>query len=46
LKDVDKEITEEVHDFISKFLMYIFIMPKKVSLSREKREKILIPEKN
>ena len=45
LKDVDKDITEEVHDFISKFLMYVFIMPKKVSLSREKRDKILVSEK-
>lgn len=44
-KDNLKEITEDdvsdVHDFISKFFMYTFIMPEKVKISREKRaEKI------
>lgn len=50
-KDNLKEITDddvaEVHDFISKFLMYTFIMPEKVKLSRAKREEKLkkeIPE--
>lgn len=39
LKDVDSGDVTETHDFMSKFLLYIFIMPEKVKLSREKREK-------
>jgi hypothetical protein len=39
LKDVDSDDVSEVHDFMSKFLLYIFIMPEKVKLSREKRDK-------
>ena len=38
LKDVNNDDVEETHDFISKFLMYVFIMPEKVKLSRAKRE--------
>lgn len=39
LNDVGIQDVTEVHDFISKFLLYIFIMPEKVKLSRERREK-------
>lgn len=39
LKDVDNDDVTEAHDFMSKFLLYMFIMPEKVKLSREKREK-------
>lgn len=39
LKEVDGDDVKEVHDFMSKFLLYMFIMPEKVRLSREKREK-------
>lgn len=39
LKEVDGDDVTEIHDFMSKFLLYIFIMPEKVKLSREKREK-------
>ena len=39
LKDVDSNDVTETHDFTSKFLLYMFIMPEKVRLSREKREK-------
>lgn len=39
LKDVDSSDAAEAHDFISKFLLYMFIMPEKVKLSREKRDK-------
>jgi hypothetical protein len=46
LKDVDSENVTEVHDFISKFFLYVFIMPEKVKLSRSKRdEKIKSKEK-
>lgn len=38
LKEVNEEDVVETHDFISKLLMYIFIMPEKVKLSRAKRE--------
>lgn len=38
LKDVNEDDVNEVHDFTSKFLTYIFIMPEKVKLSRAKRE--------
>lgn len=46
LKDVNEEDVTETHDFISKFLMYIFIMPEKVKLSRAKREAKLSNEQN
>lgn len=39
LKDVDGSDLAEAHDFASKFLLYMFVMPEKVRLSREKREK-------
>jgi len=39
LKEVDVDDVSEVHDFISKFFIYIFIMPEKVKLSRAKRDK-------
>jgi hypothetical protein len=39
LKDIDSSDVAEAHDFTSKFLLYMFIMPEKVKLSREKREK-------
>lgn len=39
LKDVGNDDVAEVHDFMSKLLLYIFIMPEKVKLSRERREK-------
>lgn len=39
LKDVDESDATETHDFMSKFLLYVFIMPEKVKLSRQKREK-------
>ena len=39
LKDVYESDATETHDFMSKFLLYVFIMPEKVKLSREKREK-------
>lgn len=38
LKDVDSSDVAEAHDFASKFLLYMFIMPEKVKLSREKRD--------
>lgn len=37
LKEVDSNDVTEVHDFISKYFLYMFIMPKKVKLSRENR---------
>lgn len=37
LKEVNADDVSEVHDFISKLLMYTFIMPEKVKLSRAKR---------
>jgi len=39
LKNVDSDDVAEVHDFVSKFLTYMFIMPEKVRCSREKRQK-------
>lgn len=39
LKDIDDSDVSEAHDFMSKFLLYMFIMPQKVRLAREKREK-------
>lgn len=39
LKDVGGDDVSEAHDFISKFLLYMFIMPEKVKLSRQRREK-------
>jgi len=38
LKNIDSDDVIEVHDFMSKFLTFMFIMPKKVALSRAKRE--------
>lgn len=38
LKEVDADDVAEVHDFISKFFIYLFIMPEKVKLSRVKRD--------
>ncbi len=38
LKDVDEDDTSEVHDFVSKFFVYTFIMPTKVATSRKRRE--------
>jgi len=38
LKEVDSNDVTEVHDFISKFFTYMFIMPEKVKLSRAKRD--------
>lgn len=38
LKDVSEDDVIEAHDFIAKFLLYMFIMPEKVKLSRAKRE--------
>lgn len=38
LKDVGASDVSEAHDFLSKFLLYMFIMPAKVKLSRERRE--------
>jgi hypothetical protein len=39
LKEVAPDDVAEAHDFTSKFLLYTFIMPEKVKLSREKRDK-------
>lgn len=41
LKEVDEDSVGEVHDFISKFFVYMFIMPEKVKTSRAKRDEIL-----
>jgi hypothetical protein len=41
LKDVNKDDVGEVHDFTSKFLTFMFIMPRKVEASRKKREERL-----
>jgi len=41
LKEVDSDDVTEVHDFISKFFIYMFIMPEKVKLSRAKRDEKL-----
>ena len=38
LKDVNTEEVAETHDFISKFFVYMFIMPRKVAESRKRRE--------
>lgn len=38
LKEVDEEITNEVHNFISEFLNYLFVMPKRVESARTRRE--------
>jgi hypothetical protein len=38
LKEVSVEEVNETYDFISKFLLYTFIMPRKVEESRKKRE--------
>jgi len=41
LKDVEPGDVDEVHDFISKFFIYMFIMPNKVAASRAKRDERL-----
>lgn len=41
LKEVNAEEVAETHDFISKFFIYMFIMPRKVAESRKKREEKL-----
>ena len=38
LKELDGDDVTDTHDFISKFLLYMFIMPEKVKLSRKKRD--------
>ena len=38
LKEVSDTDVSEAHDFLSKFLLCMFIMPAKVRLSRERRE--------
>lgn len=38
LKDVNEDDVIEVQDFISKFLTYMFIMPEKVKISRQRRD--------
>jgi len=38
LKDVSDDDVKEAHDFIAKFLMYVFIMPEKVKMARAKRD--------
>jgi hypothetical protein len=45
LKEITLEDVSETHDFISKFLMYTFIMPEKVKISRTKREEKLNKQK-
>lgn len=41
LKDVEPGDVDEVHDFISKFFIFMFIMPNKVASSRAKRDERL-----
>jgi hypothetical protein len=41
LKDVEPGDVDEVHDFISKFFIFMFIMPNKVAASRAKRDERL-----
>ncbi|ABD82336.1 DUF4145 domain-containing protein [Saccharophagus degradans] len=41
LKNIEATDSEEVHDFVSKFFMYTFIMPEKVKLSRIRRDEKL-----
>jgi len=41
LKEVNADDAIEAQDFISKFLLYMFIMPEKVKISRAKREEKL-----
>ncbi|MFA4871934.1 MAG: DUF4145 domain-containing protein [Patescibacteria group bacterium] len=38
LKEINNDDVIEVYDFISKFFIYVFIMPKKVESSRKRRE--------
>ena len=38
LKDVNEEDVEEVYNFVVNFFNYIFIMPKKVEISRKRRK--------
>ena len=44
LKEVNADEVIETHDFISKFLLYTFIMPRKVEESRKKREEKTAPK--
>jgi len=44
LKEVDTEEVAEAHDFISKFFVYMFIMPRKVKESRKRREEKTKPK--
>lgn len=44
LKDVNAEEVAETHDFISKFFVYMFIMPRKVKESRKRREEKINPK--
>ncbi len=44
LKEVDAEEVAEAHDFISKFFVYMFIMPRKVEESRKRREEKINPK--
>lgn len=44
LKEVDAEEVAEAHDFISKFFVYMFIMPRKVEESRKRREEKTKPK--
>ena len=39
LDDVNQEIAEDTYNFICKFLEYVFVMPKKIEESRNKRNK-------
>lgn len=45
LKVVDSDDVAEVHDFISKFFIFMFIMPEKVKISRANRDKKLKKKK-
>lgn len=44
LKEVDAEEVAETHDFIAKFFVYTFIMPRKVKESRKRREEKMNPK--
>jgi len=45
-KEVNAKGVNKTHDFISKFLLYTFIMPRKVEDSRKKREEKTKPNNN
>ena len=44
LKEVGAEEVAEAHDFISKFFIYMFIMPRKVEESRKRRKEKTNPK--